>query len=271
MGPYIASIASVIDRLTTIADRELSHRFADCEPSSKADGSLVTEADLVMQQRVREALREVFPGYGFLGEEMPLAEQQARLCAPDGGLWVLDPLDGTSNFSAGLPFFSVSLALISGGSTRFGMVYDPVRKECFHAEAGKGAWLNHKPLAPRRAPPRLRGCIALVDYKRLPRELATRLASQPPFGSQRNLGSVALELCWLAAGRAHVYLHGAQKLWDHVAGLLILREAGGFAVTLEGDLAPALTLEPRSTAAALERSLFLEWTRSLGIPLAGTS
>ena len=265
------SFALLLDRLTAIADQELFHRFEGCESSRKADGSVVTEADLVMQQRVRDTLREAFPQYGFVGEEMSPAEQQARLRAPDGGLWVLDPLDGTSNFSAGLPFFSVSLALICGGSTRFGMVYDPVRKECFHAESGKGAWLNHRPLAPRRATPRLRGCLALVDFKRLPRELAMRLASQPPFGSQRNLGSVALELCWLAAGRAHVYLHGGQKLWDHAAGLLILREAGGHAVTLEGELAPALTLEPRSTAAALDRSLFLEWTRSLGIPLAETS
>lgn len=266
-----SSFAPLITRVIGIADQELSQRFEHCEVSTKTDGSLVTDADFVIQRRVREALREDSPEYGFLGEEMPPAEQQAMLCAPDTGLWVLDPLDGTSNFSAGLPFFSVSLALISGGLTRFGMVYDPTRKECFHAESGKGAWLNGRRLALQAAPPRLRGCLALVDFKRLPKDLAIRLAGQPPFGSQRNLGSVALELCWLAAGRAHVYLHGSQKLWDHAAGLLILREAGGHAVTLEGDPTPALTLAPRSTAAGLDRGLFLEWTRTLGIPLGDTS
>jgi len=262
------SFAPLIDRVTRIADQELCDRFRHCEASRKADGSLVTEADLVMQQRLREVLRGSFPDFGFVGEGMPQAEQQARLSAPDGGLWVLDPLDGTSNFSAGLPFFSVSLALICGGQTRFGVVYDPMRQECFHAERGKGAWLNRQPLAYCAAPPQLRGCLALVDFKRLPQALAMRLVSETPFGSQRNLGSVALELCWLAAGRAHVYLHGSQKLWDYAAGLLILHEAGGHSATLGGERAPALTLEPRSTAAAMDRTLFLEWVRWLGVPLA---
>jgi myo-inositol-1(or 4)-monophosphatase len=257
------------DRLIRIADRELPCRFHRAEASRKADGSLVTEADLIMQQRVRDLLQETFPGTGFLAEEMGQAEQQARLDAPGASLWVLDPLDGTSNFSAGLPIFGVSLALISGGRTRFGLVYDPARQECFHAERGKGAWLNGRQLSPETAPHSLAGCLALVDFKRLPEALATRLVAGAPFGSQRNLGSVALELCWLATGRAHLYLHGAQKLWDHAAGLLILREAGGHAVTLEGDPVPALTLEPRSTAAALDRALFAQWTRWLEIPLAG--
>jgi len=265
------SFAPLRDRVIRIADQELSYRFQRCKASMKADGSLVTEADLAMQQRVREVLRERFPDDGFIGEEMSRAEQQARLASPEAGLWILDPLDGTSNFSAGLPFFGVSLALISGGCTRFGMVYDPIRKECFHAESGKGAWLNHQRLGGRATPPNLRGCLALVDFKRLPEKLAVRLVTKTPFGSQRNLGSVALELCWLAAGRAHLYLHGSQKLWDHAAGLLILREAGGHAVTLEGDRAPVLTLEPRSTVAALDQALFAEWTRWLGISLAGSS
>ncbi len=110
--------------------------------------------------------------------------------------------------------------------------------------------------------------VALIDLKRLPRALAARLASDPPYQSQRSFGAVALDWCWLAAGRCHVYLHGQQKLWDYAAGCLILQEAGGQAVTLEGEAVFATTLEPRSAAAALDPEVFRQWTAWLGIAVA---
>ena len=92
----------------------------------------------------------------------------------------------------------------------------------FCRSQGQGAWLNGEPLAQRPPVPLAEG-VALIDLKRLPRGLASRLASDPPYQSQRSFGAVALDWCWLAAGRCQVYLHGQQKLWDYAAGCLILR------------------------------------------------
>ena len=254
------------EQIISIADQELPRRFVDCASSAKADGSLLTEADLVMQRRLQALLLESAPGYAFLGEEMPASEQAARLADPGPGVWVLDPLDGTSNFAGNIPMFCVSLALIRAGRVELGLVYDPLRRECFHAERGGGAWLNGQRLRPTERPWELKRCTAMVDFKRLSRVLATRLVTAPPYGSQRNFGSVALELCWLAAGRGQLYLHGGQKLWDYAAALLILHEAGGHSITLEGERSPPLNLAPRSTVAALDPELFRQWCGWLGVP-----
>lgn len=220
-----------------------------------------------MQSRLQHDLAGLFPAYDLLGEEMSRAQQQARLARADRGLWILDPLDGTSNFTVGIPYFAVSLALVINGCVELGIVYDPVRRECFHAVRGQGAWLNTGLLGERRPLTPLAKGIGLVDYKRLPAELALRFVEAPPYSSQRSFGSVALDFCWLAAGRGHVYLHGRHNLWDYAAGLLILREAGGHAVTLDGDRDPPLSLEPRSTAAALDAGIFRDWCDWLGIEL----
>lgn len=255
------------EQVTGIADEELPGRFIDCASSAKADGSLLTEADLVMQRRLQALLRKATPDYTFLGEEMPAAEQAARLADTGPGVWVLDPLDGTSNFAGNLPHFCVSLALIRAGRVELGLVYDPLRRECFHAERGAGAWLNGQRLRPQERPRELKRCTAMVDFKRLSPDLATRLVTAAPYGSQRNFGSVALEICWLAAGRGQLYLHGGQKLWDHSAALLILHEAGGHSITLEGERTPPLNLDPRSTVAALDPELFRQWCGWLAVPV----
>lgn len=263
------------DLIVAAAEAELLPRFAEHERAFKADGSVITAADTAMQARLRRELAATWPAYGFLGEEMAEAEQHAALGAPGAGLWVLDPLDGTSNFAAGLPFFSVSLALVRDGAPQLGIVYDPVRRECFTARRGAGARLNGVELnavvssGAERAGPRgalsLRETLAIVDFKRLTPELARRLAAAPPYASQRSLGSVALDWCWLAAGRAHVYLHGRQKLWDYAAGSLILDEVGGHACTLEGEPVFRAAIAPRSAVAALDADLFAAWRDWLGI------
>lgn len=247
------------------AAEELLPRFSAVDTALKADGSIVTEADHAMQDRLQAELAEHFPEYGLLGEEMTESEQLEQLRQSSSGIWILDPLDGTSNFAIGIPYFAVSLALVEGGRISLGIVYDPARDEYFHAVRGDGAWLNGKPLGTRcPATPLARG-IAMVDYKRLPATLATQLAADPPYSSQRSFGSVALDFCWLAAGRAHVYLHGSHNLWDYAAGLAILHEAGGHSVTLDGENDPPLSLQKRSTAAALDEGLFREWCSALGI------
>jgi myo-inositol-1(or 4)-monophosphatase len=261
-------LARARDIVVSVAARELPPRLARADPHAKADGSLVTEADLAMQQGIQEALKRHWPEVGFLGEEMPRREQEQVFSGAVQGIWCLDPLDGTNNFIAGLPYYAVSLAFIHRGKARLGVVYDPSRDECFTAERGRGAWLNGQPLGFQRPVTPLAQGIGMVDFKRLPAALAQRLATSPPYGSQRSFGAVALDWCWLAAGRFHVYLHGGQKLWDFAAGSLVLTEAGGQALTLAGRPLSCDALDPTSAAAALDPNLFRQWCNWLRIPAA---
>ena len=248
------------------ADRELPARFCCGSGSRKADGSLVTEADLVMQSALAETLQRHWPDIDILGEEMEVSAQQKALQRAGTGVWCIDPLDGTSNFSIGVPYYAVSVALLRNNQVELGIVYDPSRKECFAAARGQGAWLNGQRLPQQQLSTVLSQGMALIDLKRLAPGLASRLAANPPYKSQRSFGAVALDWCWLAAGRCHLYLHGRQKLWDYAAGSLILLEAGGSAVTLDGGPVFSATLQPRSAAAALDPALFKQWTQWLQIP-----
>ncbi|MDJ0890978.1 MAG: inositol monophosphatase, partial [Gammaproteobacteria bacterium] len=148
------------------AREELLPRFAAVKRELKSDGSVVTVADRGMQERMRETLAETWPAYRLLGEEMSSEQQAALLAQPGPGLWILDPLDGTSNFAAGIPFFSVSLALLVDGEIVLGIVYDPNRGECFAARKGSGAWLNGAPLQQPEQSLQLKRAIAAVDFKR---------------------------------------------------------------------------------------------------------
>lgn len=250
---------ALVSIVKTAAREELLPRFAQTERRFKPDGSVVTSADLAMQRRLAAELAALAPGYLLLGEEMPLVEQQRLLQQADGGLWCLDPLDGTSNFASGIPFFSVSLALFVERRPVLGLVYDPLRDECFTAAAGQGAWLNGLPLPRVAAASNLAGAIAVVDFKRLPPPLALALVATPPYGSHRNYGSVALEWCWLAANRFQLYLHGRQQLWDYAAGALVLAEAGGVAENLHGEPLYTPALQARSAIAASDAPLFTAW------------
>jgi myo-inositol-1(or 4)-monophosphatase len=246
-----------------IAARELLPRFQRVVHRVKDDGSLLTEADTAMQSALRAELSTRWPDIPFLGEEMKASVQHERLADTRGGLWCLDPLDGTSNFAAGLPLFTVSLALIRDGRPVLGLVHDPVRDESFWAEAGSGAWLNGERLHGEGSAPPPPQTVVIIDLKRLEHRTAERLLSERPFGSQRNLGSCALEWAWLAAGRGHAYLHGGMKLWDYAAGGLILQEAGGRSATFAGESVFEPSLEPRSVCAARDSSLFETWQRWL--------
>ncbi|WP_428623262.1 inositol monophosphatase family protein [Sedimenticola sp.] len=241
--------------LIDIAEAEVLPRFRQPDISRKSDGTLVTDADLAVQQRLIEQLAVNWPEIPLMGEEMTIEEQQAL--AEQACYWCVDPLDGTTNYSSGLPYFALSLALIVGGCSVLGIVYDPVRHECFRAERGRGAWLNDEPLRLQPGPDALKECIAIVDFKRLTAELAVRLSNQPPYRSQRCFGAIALEWCWLAAGRAHLNLHGGQKLWDYAAGRLIFSEAGG---VFKGRNEPEhLGLAVQPALGAVDENLFGRW------------
>ncbi len=240
-----------------IAEAEVLSRYRHPEISRKRDGTLVTDADLAVQVRLTEKLAESWPEIPLMGEEMTEAEQQA--VAESDCYWCVDPLDGTTNYSSGLPFFALSLALVVGGESVVGIVYDPVRHECFRAERGKGAWLNDELLRLHEGPGSLKECIAIVDLKRLTPALANRLANEPPYRSQRCFGAIALEWCWLAAGRAHLNLHGGQKLWDYAAGRLIFAEAGGVFCCDSTPQEPRLGLKVLPAMGAVDKPLFTLW------------
>jgi len=261
-----ALLAELQTGIVAAARDELLPRFAHVERHRKRDGSVLTEADTAMQSRTADYLHGLSPDTMFLGEEMDAGEQ-AALLASGKPVWCLDPLDGTGNFACGIPYYCVSLALLQSGRVELGLVYDPVRDECFTAQHGGGAWLDGKPLRVVDSGLALKQATALVDFKRLEPALATRLVTDIPYASQRSFGSVALDWCWLAAGRCHLYLHGRSNIWDYAAGNLVFSEAGGYSVSLDGQAVFTHALVPRSAVAAVDQGLFEAWCRWLGINL----
>ena len=247
-----------------LAKKEVLARFEKVTAEEKQDGSLLTEADTEMQIKTQYFLQNNWPQFAFLGEESSQEEQQAAM-ESDTGCWILDPVDGTSNFAIGVPFYSVSLGLIIQGKMVAGLVYDPSRDEIFTARAGQGASLNNKALIAKTAKQTLKQTSAIIDFKRLSAQLATKIAVDIPYSSQRSFGSVCLDWCWVAAGRGQIYLHGAQNIWDYAAGWLILEEAGGYSCTLDNE--PVLTPQviKRSAVAATTYTLFDEWQTYLKI------
>ncbi|MDX2463846.1 MAG: inositol monophosphatase [Porticoccus sp.] len=248
---------------------ELLPRFSRVPVSFKDDGSIVTEADFIVQERLSGALQDLYPGSIVLGEEMSAAEQ-GRCLSAGKPLWCLDPLDGTNNFSAGIPYYSISLALIENGRVILGVVYDPVRDELFHADLSSSAMLNGAPIEPLEKndlPTQfdLGQSIALVDFKRLDRTLASRMAVSPPYKSQRSFGSVALDWCWLATNRVQVYLHGRSNIWDYAAGQFIFQQTGAPSCTLEGEPIFEAELKGRSCVAAVNSKLFEDWVSYLNM------
>jgi len=222
-----------------VAQREVTPRFLNVTHSHKRDGSLFTEADLATQTALEHLLPKLID-VPVLGEEMTETQQHDAWAAGWDGVWCVDPIDGTSNFVAGVPYFAVSVAYLYKGERMLGVVYDPIADEMFSAERGKGAHLNG------------------VEMKRIDRALAGRLASWPPYASQRNFGASALDWCYTAAGRFDIYMHGGQKLWDYAAGALILEEAGGRLASLSGSFDTANIWE-RSVVASASPELFILW------------
>jgi myo-inositol-1(or 4)-monophosphatase len=172
---------------------------------------------------------------------------------------VVDPIDGTTNFVAGLPFFAISVAYFVEGRAVVGVVYDPATREMFAASRGGGVTMNGLKLPLRPPAASLAECVAGVDFKRIPKKLGDDLATRPPYYSQRNFGCSTLEWAYVAAGRLDLLLHGGQKLWDYAAGRLILEEAGGRMCTLKKDDFDADDLWKRSVIAAVDPQLFAAW------------
>jgi myo-inositol-1(or 4)-monophosphatase len=253
-----ATLKAVVAAVKLVAAEEIMPRYMKVAHQRKSDGSLCTEADMATQVALTKKLQAII-NVPVLGEEMPAEEQHAIWQAGHDGLWCVDPIDGTSNFVRGLPYFAVSVALLREGKSVLGAVYDPVAEEMFATEQGKGAFLNGERLICRETASSLDQALASVDLKRLGSKLVAQLATHPPYCSQRNFGASTLDWCYTAAGRYDMYLHGGQKLWDYAAGTLILWEAGGHACCIENDDFAQGDIWQRSVIAAADAKLFEEW------------
>lgn len=255
-------LEALIHLVKDIANTEVMPRFLRVGSTRKDDGSLFTEADIAAQNAFAEGLAALSP-YPMLGEEMSRCEQLSLWQNHVDGLWVVDPIDGTTNFINGLPHFALSVALVQDGISQLGVVYNPYTQELYAAKRGHGAHMNHIRLPIKRTLNPLSEAIAGVEVKYLRSgKLASRMQTLAPCGSQRSMGSSTLDWCYLASGRYDVYVHGGQKLWDYAAGALIFEEAGGQLATLEGDdFWSGEHVFSRSAIAALQPELFSAWLK----------
>jgi myo-inositol-1(or 4)-monophosphatase len=208
-------------------------RDADLQVTYKDErANLVTVADRESQQTVTETILAAFPDHGIDGEEGMAGNPGAE------HVWYVDPLDGTTNYAHGLPFFCVSVALRYHGQTVAGAVYDPVHDEMFVAAPGGGATVNGEPLRVSGVARLDRALVVAqaqsVDEAEI-RAYATLVERlMQVTGGVRSLGSPALTLCAIAAGRLEAYCEYAMDAWDIAAGQLILQEAGGTLTLFDG-------------------------------------
>lgn len=192
----------------------------------KGDSDFVTRADLEVSEYLRGRLAESYPQIGFISEEDEWEERKR-----DGAYWILDPIDGTTNFMHALPFCCISLALLENGEVTLGVIYSPYTGELFSAEKGKGAFLNGKKISvsPNK---KLSDCVGLFEFNAYYKnETDNALAHARKIYTAcqdiRTFGSAALEFAYIACGRADVYLGRYLKPWDFAAGMLLVTEAGG--------------------------------------------
>jgi myo-inositol-1(or 4)-monophosphatase len=249
--------AQTIAAIRQVAQDEILPRFRTVTALRKDDGSLVTEADVAAQHALNHALGQV-EAIDVLGEEMPAAVQQ-RVWEDGGRFWCVDPVDGTSNFSAGVPYFAVSVALMDHDRPLFGVVYDPIADQAFFASRGGGAWLDGAPLGTAPSDIPLASAVAEVDLRRRYAHVRHELKHHPPCARRLTSGSSALSWCRLAAGQRDVFLHGGQKVWDYAAGALIAEEAGALVATIHQDDFWECHVWERSVIAARSPALFAAW------------
>ena len=216
--------------------RSLKRDFGELEKlqvSLKGPANFVSSADRRAEETLYQELSKARPGYCFLGEEGGLREG-----ADKSHRWIVDPLDGTTNFLHGIPQFAISIALEREGAVVAGLVYNPASEEMFIAEKGKGAFMNEQRIraAGRK---RLADAVIACGLPHIGRgDLALARAEtgamQEHVAGLRRFGAAALDLAWVAAGRLDGYWERDIKPWDMAAGLILVREAGGFVTDSEG-------------------------------------
>ena len=217
------------------AGRRLIRDFGEVENlqvSRKGPSDFVSAADKKAEEIIRKSLEKTRPGYGFLleeGGEVQVSDKTHR--------FIIDPLDGTLNFLHGIPHFSVSIGLERDGKLRAGVVFDPMRNECFWAEEGQGAWLDNKRLrvGARR---KLSEAVVTTGIPQLGKNNAEKFIDElvrvrAEVSAVRRFGSAALDLAWVAAGRFDGFWERDLQLWDIAAGFVLVQEAGGMTIGLD--------------------------------------
>lgn len=219
------------------ASRRLVRDFNEVEQlqvSVKGPSDFVTQADLACEKTLYDELARAREGYGFLMEE------QGELIGRDKThRWIIDPLDGTTNFLHGVPLFAISIALEREGEIIAALVYNPIMDECFTAEKGKGAFLNDRRIRVAARQKLADGLITTgIPHRGRPGHdqfiNEQRLVMSQTQGLRRT-GSAALDLAWTAAGRFDGFWERGLQPWDMAAGILLVREAGGMVSNLDGE------------------------------------
>jgi len=197
----------------------------------KGRANIVTDVDLQSEKSLKSILQAEYPDHGILSEE------SQPVTGSSGYEWILDPLDGTNNYSFGIPFFSVVIALTRGNDVLLGIVYDPLRDEMFSAQKGKGAALNNSPIhvtTKKTVKDSLIGLdLGYVDENGK-RSLEFITSLWPKMYAYRIMGSAALGMAYTACGRLDLYFHFLLYPWELACGSLLVTEAGGVATNLEG-------------------------------------
>ena len=256
--PFLAAVREA-GRLM-VRMREEAHVY------EKADwGDVVTDADLAVQDMLKRELSSLLPGSGFLGEEKGETADPFR-----GDCFIVDPIDGTVNFTRDMGQSAVSVALYRNGLPEAGCVYDPFREKTYFAERGRGAFCNGAPIRVSDRPPE-RASLQMGYSPQLGQESVRRLLALQEkllarFMNIRNYGVASIELCNVAAGRQEAYLSFSLQPWDHAAAGIILREAGGEITRLDGS--PLRLNGPETVLACPDglREALLEITREARIP-----
>lgn len=227
-------MATAVEAVLRAGDIQLAYLGRDLDVRKKGSIDLVTEVDLAVERMFRDMVADRFPDHQVVAEELGGDEAlRARYC------WVFDPLDGTTNYTHRLPVFCSSLALEIDGQAAVAAVYDPTRRELFTATRQGGAYLNGAPLS-------VSSCDSLIDamlvtgFSYRVHEDAARLVDLFRVFLQRaqavrRLGSAALDLCYVAAGRFDGFWEQSLQAWDTAAGALIVREAGGTVTGIDGS------------------------------------
>jgi myo-inositol-1(or 4)-monophosphatase len=235
-SPDPVFLATAVEIVLQAGAIQLARRASGFHIDKKGTIDLVTEVDLECERMCRAVLAERFPDHDILAEEM---SRDPRQPSASRYRWVYDPLDGTTNYAHGLPIFCSSLALQIDGRTVVGAVYDPTRAELFTAERGAGAFLNGQRLHVSAAGELIDSLLVTgfpYDVHKQTADLVTMFAA---FLGQaravRRLGSAALDLCYVAAGRFDGYWEQHLWPWDVAAGALVVTEAGGIVTGMDGS------------------------------------
>ncbi len=195
---------------------------------------LVTQADRAADELIIQSLQKAYPDHSILSEETGTLERN------NGYRWIIDPLDGTTNFAHGFPVFAVSIALQDSEGLSVGVVYDPMRDESFSAARGEGAWLNGKPIHPSTVK-QLKDALVVSGFP-YNRHTApdNNSAAFSAFIRRaqgvRRVGAAALDLAYIACGRFDGYWESPINSWDIAAGMLLVKEAGGMITTYQSDV-----------------------------------